>query len=111
MGQVVILSAVLVLVVVATLAQGPVYRWTDEQGEVHYTNDSKSIPPAARAEPTAGEDLNAIAADDEPTSVELPAPFEIHPDADVSPEQAFRALVDASAGRWPVYDVVAGLAA
>ncbi len=36
------------------------------------------------------------------------SPF--HPDADLSPEQAFRALVDASAGRWPVYDVVAGLA-
>jgi molybdopterin-guanine dinucleotide biosynthesis protein len=37
------------------------------------------------------------------------SPF--HPDADLSPEQAFRALVDASAGRWPVYDVVARLAA
>ena len=37
------------------------------------------------------------------------SPF--HPDADLSPEQAFRALVAASAGRWPVYDVVAGLAA
>jgi len=36
------------------------------------------------------------------------SPF--HPDADLSPEQAFRALVEASAGRWPVYDVVAGFA-
>lgn len=37
------------------------------------------------------------------------SPF--HPDADLSPEQAFRALVEASAGRWPVYDVVAGFTA
>jgi hypothetical protein len=34
-----------------------------------------------------------------------------HPDAPRSPEEAFRAVVGASAGRWPVYDVVAGLAA
>jgi hypothetical protein len=37
------------------------------------------------------------------------SPF--HPDADLSPEQAFGALVEASAGRWPVYDVVAGFEA
>jgi hypothetical protein len=37
------------------------------------------------------------------------SPF--HPDAKLTPDEAFRALVDASAGRWPVYDVVAGFAA
>jgi hypothetical protein len=36
------------------------------------------------------------------------SPF--HPDAPRSPDESFRALVDASAGRWPVYDVVAGFA-
>ena len=37
------------------------------------------------------------------------SPF--HPDSARMPDEAFRALVDASAGRWPVYDVVAGFAA
>jgi hypothetical protein len=37
------------------------------------------------------------------------SPF--HPDGSRTAEDAFRALVDASAGRWPVYDVVAGFAA
>jgi hypothetical protein len=34
-----------------------------------------------------------------------------HPDAARASDEAFRALVGASAGRWPVYDVVAGFAA
>jgi hypothetical protein len=37
------------------------------------------------------------------------SPF--HPDGSRQADEAFRALVDASAGRWPVYDVVAGFAA
>ena len=37
------------------------------------------------------------------------SPF--HPDAARTPDEAFRALAGASAGRWPVYDVVAGFAA
>jgi molybdopterin-guanine dinucleotide biosynthesis protein len=37
------------------------------------------------------------------------SPF--HPDAARTPREAFDALVGASAGRWPVYDVVAGFAA
>ena len=37
------------------------------------------------------------------------SPF--HPDAARAADEAFRALVGASAGRWPVYDVVAGFAA
>jgi len=36
------------------------------------------------------------------------SPF--HPDGSRPAEEAFRALVAASAGRWPVYDVVAGFA-
>jgi hypothetical protein len=37
------------------------------------------------------------------------SPF--HPDASWTPAEAFEALVGASRGRWPVYDVMAGLAA
>ena len=37
------------------------------------------------------------------------SPF--HPDGSRTPAEAFDALVGASAGRWPVYDVVAGFAA
>jgi len=48
--------------VAALAAAEEVYRWTDEQGEVHYTNDRSTIPEKFRkkAEPVKGGELFTV---------------------------------------------------
>ncbi len=45
----------------SALAQ-PIYRWVDEQGVTHYTNDASSVPRGHRAQVTRGDEISVISA-------------------------------------------------
>jgi len=51
----------LVLLTIGTpaLAQ-PIYRWTDDQGVTHYTNETSSVPSGQEAQLTSGEEISYI---------------------------------------------------
>lgn len=50
-------AAVLALVAPGSGRADELYRWTDAEGEVHYTNDKKTIPAGVSATRTEGEPL------------------------------------------------------
>ncbi|MHB8872616.1 MAG: DUF4124 domain-containing protein [Myxococcaceae bacterium] len=71
-----------------------IYRWTDAQGETHYTNDPSSIPKDRRkaAVRTAGDDLGEIITGDKPKPAApaaesreagRPEDLDLRPDADI----------------------------
>lgn len=38
----------------------PIYRWVDEEGVTHYTNDASNVPQGQQAEVTAGDEISVI---------------------------------------------------
>lgn len=38
----------------------PIYRWADEQGITHYTNDATTVPRGRKAQVTAGDEISFI---------------------------------------------------
>lgn len=67
------LSAVLLLLALAVPAQGVTYRWTDGNGNVHFSDDRGKIPPRFRSQAAVveGGPVNVVPA--EPEAVSHPA--------------------------------------
>ncbi len=69
-------AALAMLLAIPALAQDQVWRWVDEHGEEHYTNDKSTIPEKfrARAKATEGDELSVVKAHDgEPAAPKTPA--------------------------------------
>jgi hypothetical protein len=49
----------LLLLASPAMAQ-PIYRWLDEEGVTHYTNDAANVPKGQKAEVTAGDEISVI---------------------------------------------------
>ncbi|MFN7133018.1 MAG: DUF4124 domain-containing protein, partial [Myxococcales bacterium] len=60
------LACVLLLPAAASAQQ--IWRWTDDAGEVHYTDDERSIPERHRkaAKTTSGDDIGELTTSGEP---------------------------------------------
>lgn len=52
--------AALVLAAPPALAGDGIYRWTDDQGEVHYTNDLETPPGDKTLEPVSGDEVSVV---------------------------------------------------
>jgi len=52
--------AAVVLAAPSALAGDGIYRWTDDQGEVHYTNDLETPPGDQVLEPVSGDEVSVI---------------------------------------------------
>ncbi len=82
-----------ILILPATMARAGVYRWTDAQGGVHFTDSPENIPPEYRAvqeKPPAGSEApSAARADsDNATSKNTPgAPAVAQPEKQAAVEQ------------------------
>lgn len=47
-GRIVLLGAVLVTFLLPAMLQATIYRWQDAEGNVHFTDDLTTVPPAQR---------------------------------------------------------------
>ena len=54
-----LLAVPVVLLAAPALAQ-TVYEWTDESGDVHYTDDRSTIPKNAKVRTTQGDDIGVV---------------------------------------------------
>ncbi len=54
--------ALAVAVLAAPASAQAVYRWTDQHGEVHYTDDPSTVPRGVKVETTEGEALTVVPA-------------------------------------------------
>lgn len=53
----------------AAFADEPIYRWTDENGVVHYSNEKNLVPDPQKVETTDGEEIGVL-----PSQPQKPAP-------------------------------------
>lgn len=64
-----IITASLTFVVVASsaaLAQDRIYKWTEPDGTVHYSNEPQRVPQTGNAQETTGEEIGVLPTDPKP---------------------------------------------
>ena len=78
--------ALLVLLLAAPVFAQTVYEWTDEAGDVHYTDDPSTIPKKAKTRTTQGAEISTMKWD-------RPAPAPVPPSVDAGVPTAAPAVV------------------